>query len=75
MCQCFTHTQGILGVYGPFAPQKPFHSTQTNCGTTHFLFAPQELGTVLVPGTPFGGTKLAPTSEYGLKQFLRNYLL
>ncbi len=27
------------------------------------VFAPQELGTYLVLGTPFGGTKLAPTSE------------
>ncbi len=50
---------------GPFAPQEHFHSTRTNCGNTHFfgMFTPRELGTVLVPGTLFGGTKLAPTSK------------
>ncbi|KAI2656471.1 Metabotropic glutamate receptor 5 [Labeo rohita] len=32
---------------------------------------PQELGTYIVLGTPFGGTKLAPTSEEGLKLFYR----
>ncbi len=37
------------------------------------MFAPQELGTVLVQGTPFGGTKLASTSELGLKHFYRNH--
>uniref|UniRef100_A0A8C2BZ91 Epithelial cell transforming 2 n=1 Tax=Cyprinus carpio TaxID=7962 RepID=A0A8C2BZ91_CYPCA len=25
-----------LVTIGPFAPQEPFHSTRTNCGTTHF---------------------------------------
>ncbi len=34
--QCFPNLSCTFCI-GPFAPQEPFHSTQTNCGTTHFL--------------------------------------
>ncbi len=36
--QQWTYTKRTVALsLGPFAPQEPFHSTPTNCGTTHFL--------------------------------------
>ncbi len=35
--ESFGTTWGWLMTEGPFALQEPFHSTRTNCGTTHFL--------------------------------------
>ncbi len=52
---------------GPFALQEPFHSTRTNCGTTHFLhFRTAETGCDFSNGLPFLRTKLAPTPGQGV---------
>jgi len=45
---------------GAFAPKEPVHSS---INFLFGLFAAQGLGMNLVLATPFGGTKLAPTSE------------
>ncbi len=51
-----TGTEPNMGKQEP----KPEQKTKI---TFFGVFAPQELGTYLVLGTLFGGTKLAPTSE------------
>jgi len=57
---------------GAFVPEECLHSSYIAIGrSTHFLaFALQELGMILVIGTPFEGSKLSPSSA----QHNRNYL-